>query len=440
MKNTKLRNRILAVIAAMALILVAAIPVLAEDTNQLGVDPTVYEPISGTKAQFVKYLVLDNENNVPGDAVFSFNVDAGSGTAATATTLPVIAGRNPEAVVIYASGSNPVNPSGTVSFVGYSGTFTSGAAGAAITGDAAKKKYAEKTVIIDFSNVSFPLPGVYRYEISEENTLGYQTDSAKTLDVFVVNDETASGAKLKIDGYIMYDKTTTAGPVYTSGTTGETAFPSGTEKSVGFINKFPSVDLEVKKMVAGNQADKSEFFEFELNIRKASPNTEYTVDISNMVVENSASGTNGALRTEKIKTDADGKIENFTFKLQHGQSIKIYGLSEGTFYSVEEVAGRDGADLDEEGYTTKIAVTSNGDGNAVAEINDSDRTIVLEGEGESGSGIRQINTITFTNSKNGVLPTGVNMKVIPIVVISILFIAGISVLTVRMARKENEEE
>ena len=31
------------------------------------------------------------------------------------------------------------------------------------------------------------------------------------------------------------------------------------------------------------------------------------------------------------------------------------------------------------------------------------------------------------------------MKVVPIVVIALLFIGGISVLTIRMARKENEE-
>ena len=434
MKNKRLRNRIIAIIAAMALIVLAAIPALA---GNMGLEEFNYTPVSGTQTQFTKYLVINNNDIIPPNAEFLFDIDEASGTEGSSDTLPVKDGIGADNVHIYVGSiTDEVEKSGShvISFANYSGTFTSGAEGDGIA-DATDKKIAQQTVIVDFSGVSFPTPGVYRYTISEQNTLGFTTDSSKTMDVFVYdNEQSGSGAGLVIGGYILYDKVTTEGPKYGSGVTSGTAFPSGTEKSTGFVNKYPSCDIVVEKKVAGNQADKSEFFDFTLVISNAEPGTEYTVDISKMVVEDEQDGTNYNLSSEKITVGTDGSV-TVPFKLQHGQSIRVYGLAEGTFYSVVE---GDKTKLDKEGYRTTITVSSNGSGSAVAEIDPDERTIELSGTG-SGAGIRQINEITFTNTKNGTLPTGVNMKVVPIVVVALLFIGGISVLTVRMARKENEE-
>ncbi len=434
MKNKKLRNKIIAVIAAMMLIVLAAIPALADS---LGTDEFEYQPTSGTKTEFVKYLVMKNEDNIPANADFLFDIEAASGTEGDAenSAFPVRDGIDAENIKIYVQGKDEVKQSGSsvVSFDGYSGTITSGTADN--VAKSTEKKYAEQTVVVDFTGVAFPLPGVYRYTISEQNILGFTTDKPKTMDVFVYdNEQSGSGAGLVIGGYVLYDDVVTSGPKYGSGVTSGTAFPSGAEKSQGFVNVYPSCDIYVEKLVKGNQGDKSEFFDFELTISNAAPGMEYTVDISKMVVEDDASGTNENLRTKTITVGQDGTV-TVPFKLQHGQSIRVYGLAEGTFYSVVE---KDKDKLDKEGYVTSIEVSGNGSGTAVASVNNTDRSVELSGTG-SGSGIHQVNEIVFTNTKEGKIPTGVNMKVVPIVVIALLFIGGISVLTVRMAKKEENE-
>ena len=437
MKNVKRRNRLIAIVTAVILIVIASIPALAESVNGAK-DAFTYEHTSGTTLNFTKYLVLEKDANIPPTAVFDFALTNASGTKGGEGTIPVYDGLDADKAVIFTSGTAPVASSkysGSYSIAFPSGAqTTAGASDDGIANDA-NKKYAAQQVVIDFSGIAFSKPGVYRYHLNEQNTKGFNTDQEeRTIDVYVEDTASSGTDTLRVSGIVMYKGSVTNAPVYISGTTTSgTSHPSGAEKNASFINKYPSSDLVVQKFVTGNQSDRSEFFDFRVDISNAVGNAQYEVDISNMVVESGTDGINSQLAAKQyIETDADGK-GSLDFKLQHGQSIRIYGLNEGTFYTVRELNGED---LDKEGYSTKVTVTDNGaSGTTPTAGSGSDTRIAYL---NSGTGIYEVNTVTFTNTKNGVLPTGIDMKIIPVILAAVLFIGAISVLTVRMARKDEE--
>ncbi|MBR0133244.1 MAG: hypothetical protein IJM14_09230 [Lachnospiraceae bacterium] len=440
MKNKRLRNRIIAIIAAMALIVLAAIPALAAGglTNE-----NTYNPTSGTSgAGFDKYLIIEENDIIPPTAVFNFEVTAPiDDIDATSNSLQVFSGPDPQKVKLYVAEDGVDGSSGSynISFSGASADVSFGDSGAEnLEGFESGTKYAKKSVVIDFTDVAFEKPGVYRYYITENPTTGFgiKHGEYKTIDVYVSDTDpsgTTSGSvyDLVVDGYVMYDGNITEAP----GNNDPASRPSGATKDDIVVNKYPSVDLTVMKKVSGNQASKSDFFSFTLEISNGTPNAKLTLDISNMVINDDHN--NGISTTApQIALDADGN-GSLTFELQHGQSIRVFGLAEGSFYSVKEndTEGK----LSKAGYTTVITQSVT-DASEQGEIDDTERIIVLNSGTGSGKGMKKANEITFTNTKEGKIPTGVNMKVVPIVVIALLFIGGISVLTVRMAKKEENEE
>lgn len=164
--------------------------------------------------------------------------------------------------------------------------------------------YAIKTVQMDFSEVKFTEPGIYRYYIEETgdnqgvtNDYENQTNGAevanvtrwRTLDVYVedaglINAEN----KLVITGYVMYVGKLETGPKAGDATINPTVAdnmedgvahtnPSGNggangvevdgaEKSEGIRNLYDTNDITFKKTVSGNQASKDKFFKFNLKL------------------------------------------------------------------------------------------------------------------------------------------------------------------------------
>ena len=425
----KVKNRVIAIVAAMVLIMIAAIPALAEDVNQPLSNGFSYENVSGSKTmEFTKYLIIEKDANIPPDAVFDFTVTAGAPVASSGTTYPVKAGITPEKVKVKLAGGTPTSGTAADSYaISFSGATPESTPTTDIDFNSGTQKYAKQTVVVDFSDVEFTKPGIYRYVITETNPAKFASvDSrVKTIDVYVTNEDTSgSGTTLILEKYVMYDSAVSDAPA--SGTN-----PSDAEKTDKFINQYPSCNLKVTKRVSGNLADKSEYFTFNIEISNAQNGTVYDLDLSNLVV-NSGADINGAL-TDKVTVE-NGKA-NITVQLQHGQSITIYGIAEGSYYEVQEVRGQDGTSLDQEGYTTTISIpNNNSDLESGTTPTVSGRTITLS----SGTGMIVQNEIVFTNTKDGKVPTGIDMKLVPIVMAAIVFMAGIAVLTVRMARKEEQ--
>jgi hypothetical protein len=209
--------------------------------------------------------------------------------------------------------------------------------------------------------------------------------------------------------------------------------PNGAEvdgevKNGTFVNQIEAVTLKIGKEVKGNQASRDKYFKFTVRLSKpyaenlyidlkaedskfdAAPTANAATDYeaSDMAAANGRDdNTNVDGIQYQFDDNAKAKIE---FYLQGGQYVTLMGVPAGTIYTVEE------AEANTDGYvTTALVNRASGDlnfKNVEATLKDDkhDNVPVSLTSKNEGPGIR-INhgdhTVTFTNTKNGVVPTGV---------------------------------
>ncbi len=498
-KNLK---KLAAVLTSAVMAVMMATPAFAD-----GVTETDYTDVAGTTTTFDKYLVMDKEANVP-NASFTFSLEAGAAVDAGTGTLAVKAGLNPASVAFKLddgdSSTDDTLTGGVLTFSSADST-TDGSAGDSTVTDTTKK-YAKKTVTMDFSAVNFPTPGIYRYKLSEAGTnLGIANDTAvtgtanckRTVDVYVENktatftptggteitcqevtvtnasgdtvyylDESGTHLKfyvknndtyteqvpaspytwkpnLEVTGYVMYEGWITAAPKAGTTAAASTVAPTGATKNAKFINDYTTYDLEFDKTVAGNQGDKSEFFEFTLEIANAVAGTVYYVDLNNAVINNTSANATDLTATDtvgiyKLTVPANATSVSKVFKLQHGQSIKVNGLAAGTYYTLTEdkdAANGNGTKIKKEGYTTNSTLTeTNAATDNKSAVISSDKYEVKDVEATGG--ITSDNTISYTNTREGLVPTGIILHAAPAIIAALAILGVILVLALR--RKEEE--
>lgn len=394
MVKKSFRKKILkgAVVAsAMAAVVTATMPAHAG---------TYSTEIGGVKTtSFDSYLVMDKDANVP-KATLTYAVTAGTAKTYTVDgdTVPVLAGVDADAVTVHGTGDNTIayQPGDTV--------FED--ENALIKGyDASTKKYVKKTATLDFSACHFTQPGIYRYVLTESGTNQAVTNDAETariVDVYVEDDSVKDDLKLKIAGYVLHSSTEDV-PDATLG---------GATKSQGFSGDYDSSDITFKKEVTGNQASHNKYFKFTVAITGAVPGTVYDVDLTKadtQVQDNAATADDNKNKTNvtRITVGEDGTATQ-DFYLQHGQEIRIEGISKDTSYAITENA---------EEYKSTAAGVSGYTGNTDGTIASTD-----------------VKT-SYLNTKNGVIPTGVVMNVTPFAVATLL--AGIGAVTIVMRKKKN---
>ena len=275
-----------------------------------------------------------------------------------------------------------------------------------------------KTVQIEFTGVKFAEPGVYRYAISESAAngynnvgVGYDENPYRILDIYV---EDENGA-LKIAGTRM-TKSATDDAESPANTTGG-AYTA--VKSDSFINKYPTNTLTVSKTVAGNQGSKDEYFKFTLQL------IEDAVKIDNNLVfgiEGQDGRTDSSEITANAATTANYEIESvrtannvtsltgaqlkagYDIYLQHGDTVTLSGLVENCQFSVTEANNK----YDVATVTTKVGETP------------------VNGTAVKVSGKLDKNTtIAYTNTKEGIIPTGILLSIAPWAIAGILLIGGI---------------
>ena len=192
----KLR-RILTLGLALFMTLGLALPVSAAN----------YTPIPGTETELYKYLVVNEDAEIP-EATFNFTVSAGEAKEATATSVKVWAGVNPELVKV-----NGKVETGSVKFIAGEEATSTNAVNALGVDGAEGKKAAKKTIALDFSGVEFAEPGVYRYLITEAAPVApiKAVDSrVTTVDVYVEYVAGQSGSSvsdpaLEVKEYVAYE-------------------------------------------------------------------------------------------------------------------------------------------------------------------------------------------------------------------------------------------
>ncbi len=390
---------------------------------------TTYTAVNGDNTcTFNKYLIVNEGSDVP-DATFNFSIASGAAINVNTTddTMAVLSGP------VVTDGTNVTAPTvGSAKFAATDVPQTTVASGDSIT-LASGEAYVKKAVSVDFSGVSFTEPGIYRYILSEvvDNTLmGMSYDvkvgtngihGQRTLDVYVTDEwNTISGKhELKISGYVLHE--TLAAPK--RGTDLGTAGGTLSDKSDGFVNSHEAFDLKFSKTVAGNQASRDKYFEFTVTITGAVPGTEYTVSYANADISiaknpNAATTVIEEAKTQPVKltVGSNGTLAQL-FYLQHGQSIAIRGLAEGTKYTIIENA---------EDYKAESVST---DTNATAVGNSVENTKGITANAEA----------SFTNTRDGIIPTGVILSVAPWVIAGIVIIGGIVFFAIRSKKKYDEE-
>ena len=222
---------------------------------------------------------------------------------------------------------------------------------------------------------TFTAPGVYKYTLTEDTVTGYTTSPAYTVYLYVERVETPD----QPDQFVI------TGATMFSGTSEDTK----TDTMVNYYLTDPEGNvtpnsLTVNKTVTGDMGDKNKEFEFVITITAKDNATDrnYTVTGANPPV-NKGDGT-----------------YTVTGSLKNSESLTINGLIEGDSYVVNETeAGRDG-------YTTTVTGDATSNGQSV-NFDDTDA-----------------DTVSYTNHRDAVSPTGLVMDIAPYVLLVVVAAAG----------------
>lgn len=361
MKTGKRRLTAFAVVAAtMLLALVGVVtPAWAEGGST---DPQL--PVNDNKVTIASKLTMDENAMVP-TVMFNYSIAPASESELTSTGgMPVTAG---------VDGAVSLSPD----FVNYSDKKWEN-----VSADGTTTITAQLSAVLDASE--FKAPGIYRYKITQQKPVldGLNvTHEALFLDVYVENVENGSS------DYVV------------GGCTLSVEAGSG-EKAAGFVNKYVTQKLTIKKVVAGNQGDKNKDFDFTVTIK----------------------GTDGeAYKYATVKDGTTTPNENMaasgtaiSVSLKNGESVIVYGLSSEDKFTVTE------KNYSSDGYKTSYKI--------------GDDTSSTEGYSTTEEAIGPSNTtVIFTNTKNATVPTDVIRTIVPYAAI-VAFAAVMGVVFFRPRR------
>lgn len=484
------RNKLLAIATAILLAAVMVVPGIGG--RKVNATPIKYSSTdradtSLENTEFSKNLQIRNDCNIP-ESTFKFVIEPGQeltpAQAVTDGTLAVIPGIIPGLKMkskiggIETTVSADENATEVSADVVYAAQNKSGTIGDDVTivetFPDTNHYTATKIMGLDFTGVKFTEPGVYRYYITESDTInniGVSNDPNpyRTLDVYVEDaKEMTTGTtplyKLKITKYVLYKGKLTKGPsnntdpatdvvddntkledgVTSKHTNGREVAQA--EKSVGFINKYPTASLTFGKEVTGNQGSRDKYFKFNLVITEAPENTIFGVNLQNAEIHiaqnpntattciTAAGGVDNptTLTAEKDSSDNNKIKAKGTFYLQDGQYITVYGFAEGMHYELTEEA---------EDYKSIEKISADESSLDYDDTHAGCDALSGETSGEFTATSGEVNSkyTGFTNDRSGVIPTGVILSVAPWAIAGVVILAGVVFFAIR-SRKKYEEE
>lgn len=270
--------------------------------------------------------------------------------------------------------------------------------------DAIADSEVVKTVTVDFANVTFTAPGIYRYEITETDptVVGLTTDGENTLylDVYVENGTDG----LEITHYQM---TTSADAPTVSG--GEATY---TGKFTGDEDAYTTYTLTVTKKVDGAMADANKDYDFTIDFSHLSNGTKVTVDGTQV----DAGAVNGSLSVSGIELNPAESQTN-------GDKVTITGVPGDAMYQVIEALAAS------EGYTV------------TAQVGEGSETKLENVDGEyattsASMGSTNVN-VTVTNTRESSTPTGIMMDIAPYAVLVVIAAAGCFIFLRKRHAKED---
>lgn len=394
----KAKKKLIALITVMLMVIMTVIPVSAG---------TTYTPATGGTPEFKKYLVMEENSSVP-NGEFSFTIAPGTAVPATSTTMEIIAGVEGAAVrkAVFTNSDTTYSAieQGDISVAPLNAGY----------------KYAKSIVTVDFSSCLFPEPGIYRYVITENNYAGdfsgaiSMDSNPRYMDVYVTDD---GNGVLSVSGYVMHS---TADAPSTNGTNG-TSGAAIADKSDGFRNELGSWDLYVGKKVTGNQGSRDKYFKLTITISGLTDGQKLTIDNTSNAdatpVKNAATTYNTMSNPSSVTADTNGTATVEVY-LQNDQYVTVKGIPDHANYTVSEVA---------EDYKSVEGAGTIGS----TTFNDpvSETTGATEDDVHTG----------FTNTRDGVIPTGILLSATPWIIVGVVVIAGLAFFAIRSRRKYDEE-
>ena len=426
------KRNFLAVLASCAVV-AGMFPMTASAEN------VKYSPnIDGVKTvSFEKYLVMKKDVKVP-TAEFSFTVEAGEHVVAEDGKMEVLAGVGTPKFV--GSGKAEFTSADTVAAESDAGdkTVKFVTTGEGYDND---EQFVAKSVTVDFSDVVFTEPGVYRYIVKENSSdvTGVTNDeqNTRTLDVYVVDDSDDTGRKLKVNSYVIHTGLEAPERNAVNTETGEYKVTADRldNKSTGFTNTYSTQNLEFGKEVTGNQGSKDKYFKFTLTVKNAAGATLDVVPLgmeANPVVNTATAygadimgnansiDENDTLGGQQIVIDETGTVTK-DFYLNDGQYVKIVGLPANSVYTVTELP---------EDYDPKYGTEKVWDTESSKTYNDHTSGTIAAADIHTG----------FTNNRSGAIPTGIILSVAAPVAIGVAVLGGIVFLVIKNKKRDAEEE
>lgn len=428
--KTSIARRALSILGALVLCMSLAVPAFAA---------TTYEPVAGTSTTFNKYLIMDAGDSVP-NVTFSFTVAPGDAVSADTSdndvfqVLPGIGTPTIADVTFGPSDATATDAGANIDVARAASERADGLTAANGVELEAGEKYATKQATVSFDGITYPEPGVYRYIVTEtanaENAAAgimHDNDTDRVLDVYVVDNNGA----LEIASYVLH--TDVSNPAINEEDMGTAdvaaAMDALDDKTDGFTNEYNSKDLVFKKEVEGNQASRDKWFEFTATLADVNDADVYVVSLADDQDANTTDGNADATsgNTAATRESNQGKTNptqvtgaelkaGVKFYLQHGQSIAIRGIAPNATYTITE---------DAEDYKS--------DGAAVAEFEDATTGVIGTIAGEN----KAVKT-SYLNTREGVVPTGVMVTVLPAMAIVGLGGAGLYVFGHKKSKDEDE--
>ena len=367
-----------------------------------------YEPDASTSSSdtntssFSSVLLLNENSSVPA-ATINYSIAPGIGIAAVpGTSIAVLAPSADTGVTGTPTISNAV-------FAPVDATVTSVEG---VTIDAGEKAVV-KPISVDLSGVTFAQPGIFRYVISEPssgNNMTYDTQLNDTtngtryqrvLDVYVIRN---ASDEYEIGGFVLHE---VAGAVNEVETT-------AADKSSGFVNEYNTTGLTLECQVEGNQSSIDKYFAYTITMQNPG-NSAFNVaadwanasGAQNPVANPATSYTNEvitAANTNEWTSNADGSLSK-TIYLKDGQKVALDGIPVGTAYSITVAEEDYGPSWVVKGYSRDV------------EVGGYDTLASGTNDATGNRSLGDTEDVIFTLVREGVVPTGVALSILPGVIL-----------------------
>jgi len=267
----------------------------------------------------------------------------------------------------------------------------------------ASKSYTKPLSVI-WDGVSIKEPGVYYWPITktetDNDTVENATNIANNLYLYVVAID--NGGTLTINS------------VFLSAVAPGSLAASNNKGNITEEYPAQAVNLTLSKTVSGKQGSKDQYFKFEINLTNPANATPITYRLSGTYDQVVPATAYNDQQTNPITVAAPG---NLTIWLKDGQTVTINNMLSGTSYTIIE--------SNNDGYT----VTSK-----VKEGNSDEVTVT--GSEISETTLTASTTVAYTNTKDPVIPTGIELETTAPIVGMILAMAMLALMLIGKRKEE----